>query len=750
MNPTISTEGLREVFRPERYDAADEVAMRRFREMASERGVLLHDSLAAQLQELVESRSPRKKPTAAEVAERIPEVTAGAPLSAWGTWVYYPWSRLAVHTLPERHFIELRSSRNRYRITPAEQARLDACSIGVVGLSVGQASAVTLVLEGIGRRFRLADGDTLSLSNMNRLRASLADIGLNKCVIAARQMFEIDPYLDVSIFTAGLHDGNVEEFLVGGGKIDVLVEECDDLFIKLLVRDRARAHGIMCIMDTNDRGMLDVERFDLEPSRPILHGLLGDVSPETVRGLSTYDKVPYLIRIIPPDTMSLRMRASLFEIDETIPGWPQLASGVALGGALVADVARRSLLGELSASGRFFVDLDTLIHPAAAAPLTPVSPAPEPPLPQVVAPPLVPASSPPSRADLRRIVEFGILAPSGGNIQPWRFTLRRGDILCDLDPERSRMLLDYGQNASLMAIGAAVENMTIAARAMGLSPSVEALHDAAKPDRVCRLSFQPAAAEVSPLFEEIPRRATNRRLGRRVPLTPAERDALLAAAVEAGSSLQIVDDERGLDAAARIIGSGDRVRFLSRKLHEEMIGELRWTPEEAARTADGIDIRTLELTRTDLAGMQLSARWDAMEMLVQIKGGSGLEKLTRKSIAAASAVALLTTPGTSRESYLRGGRGVQRVWLTASRLGLAFQPMSILPFLFARLERGGGEGLTEQDVQSLRSIRSAYRELFEIQPANAEVFLFRLAKASPPEVRAVRRPVDDVLTIDPD
>ncbi len=49
------------------------------------------------------------------------------------------------------------------------------------------------------------------------------------------------------------------------------------------------------------------------------------------------------------------------EIRRTISTWPQLASGVALGGALVTDVVRRILLGELTDSGRYYVDVESII-----------------------------------------------------------------------------------------------------------------------------------------------------------------------------------------------------------------------------------------------------------------------------------------------------------------------------------------------------------------------------------------------------
>jgi hypothetical protein len=321
-----------------------------------------HDTIDEQLRDLMACRHPAEDLDRAALDRHVAAHLAGRHGADHGRWIYYPWSGRLVHLLPANEFRELRSNRNRDKITREEQRRLRQSTIGVVGLSVGQASALTLALEGIGGAFRLADFDTLALSNLNRLRAGTHDLGVNKAVLAARQMFEIDPYLEIDIFPDGLSDENLPRFMgEGDDRIDVLVEECDDFFVKVLARDHARRRGIPVVMDTNDRGLLDIERFDLEPARPLFHGLAGDLDPERLRGLSMKEKLPYVMRIIDERSISPRLASSMPQIKRTICTWPQLASGVALGGALVADAVRRILLGQMSVSGRFYVDIETIV-----------------------------------------------------------------------------------------------------------------------------------------------------------------------------------------------------------------------------------------------------------------------------------------------------------------------------------------------------------------------------------------------------
>lgn len=195
---------------------------------------------------------------------------------------------MVVGVLGPRAFRMLRLDRNRNVITVEEQERLGALTIGVVGLSVGHVIAHTLATEGLCGRLRLADFDELELSNLNRVPATVLDLGLNKAVVAARRIAEIDPYLDVEVFTGGLTVDCLEFF----DGLDVVVEECDSLEAKALAREAARDRGLPVVMVTSDRGLVDVERYDLEPGRPILHGLLDGMDSAGLAQLTSHEAHP--------------------------------------------------------------------------------------------------------------------------------------------------------------------------------------------------------------------------------------------------------------------------------------------------------------------------------------------------------------------------------------------------------------------------------------------------------------------------
>jgi molybdopterin/thiamine biosynthesis adenylyltransferase len=681
-------------FEPVFYAAGDPELLA----LARDPGVVVVDELAAQLEQLARARAPRD----GDVLEPVEALDA--------PWVSYPWSRQLVHVLPEALHRELRFDRNRYAITPEEQRRLATLTIAVAGLSVGRAVVTTLAHEGIGGELRLADFDALDLSNLNRVTGGIADVGINKVVLAAREVAELDPYIRVVAFQRGVEEETIEAFVDG---VDVIVDECDGLEIKLLLREHARRAGIAVVMATSHRGMLDVERFDLEPERPAFHGLLGgEVTAAQLAGLTTKQKVPYVIRILDPESLSERAAASLVEVKETLSTWPQLASDVALGGAQVANAVRRIALGELTVSGRFFADLDELVAGGREALLRPA------PVRAAVV-----ADAPPRRDDaIRFIVACATTAPSGGNMQPWRFEASADRIRARIDPARSS-LLDFRNRAALVAIGAALEGAEIGARALGFAPAAT-LHDDG-----WELALE-RTGEIRDEVELLWRRGCNRRTDGTGPVADLDELAAHAAPLHA----EIAGELRTLGAA---LGTLDRVRFLSARLREDMIGELRFPGDDLR---DGIDVASLELDASDLAAMDVLRTGSGMALLAKLDRGWGLGNLARDAFAASGGALILRVQSVEPHALVDGGRGLMRLWLEATRRDLAIHPWGS-PFLFQRLlEEPDSLEPWERDALT----RAAGG--FALDAGRPILLVLRVSRAGPPSTRSRRRPLDDVLT----
>lgn len=304
---------------------------------------------------------PSKQLTFQEVTEAFHQEHATLDVARCGVYVHFPWSRRIVHIVHEEAFVAVRTNRNQNKITASEQAELSGKRVGIVGLSVGAAVATTMAMERIAGTIVLADFDTLDLSNLNRLQGGIADIGVNKAMLAARRIAEQDPFIRVAIYPDGITMQNLNTFLNHGGQpLDLVMEECDHLPTKLAVREASRTAGIPVMMESSDRGMLDVERFDLEPTRPLLHGLIPEPLTDLEK-LTGEERMKFISAIINYPATSQRLKDSFAQIGKTLSTWPQLASAVTLGGAVCTDVARRILLGQAITSGRYYIDLEQLV-----------------------------------------------------------------------------------------------------------------------------------------------------------------------------------------------------------------------------------------------------------------------------------------------------------------------------------------------------------------------------------------------------
>lgn len=657
--------------------------------------------------------------------ERMLPAPDPAHLAEPSRWYYYPWRRSVVHLLGPNAFQALRSDRNRNKITREQQERLRELSVGVVGLSVGHAIAHTLALEGICGRIVLADFDEIELSNLNRIPGTVFDLGVNKTVVVARRIAELDPYIDVHIEPAGLVLSSADEFM---RDLDVIVEECDAFDVKLAVREAARRLRIPLIMETSDRGLLDIERYDVEPDRPLFHGLLGDAQPSDLIGMSTHDKVPYVLRVLEPDHLSSVMAASMTEVDETLSTWPQLGSDINLGAATVASAVRKLGLGADLPSGRVRVDVDDMLTTLAEPVLADYAGA------------QVPASATPEPAPVQAVdavVHAARLAPSGGNTQPWFFGHDDAELRIELDPEQTSTL-DVAFRGSYVAIGAALFNARVAAARHGILGPAEIFPDGQEASFVARLRFgdhdDPSLAA---MYEAMVQRVSNRHLTEPKPLPGDVAPSLRTAARAEGADALVIDDRSSLADIGELLGESDRLRYLTEHLHRDMMRELRWPGVDDLNW--GLDVRTLELDAADLAKLGVARRTDVMELLADHDLGRALGESARDRFNTASGVVVVNIGGSAPSDYVRGGQAVERVWIEAERQGLAVQAISPV-FIFA-VDDADYEELSPRFAGRLRGLRRDFAGLVGLGDSDIALVM-RIGYAPSVTVRSHRLPAD--------
>src|SRR3989344_6211803 len=285
--------------------------------------------------------------------------------SSFGLWIYFPWRAALVHVLELNKHEQVRLSRNFNLILPREQRQLKNLRIAFAGLNVGNPGAICLALEGAAGLLKLADNDVLALSNLNRFRAGLPDLGINKAVLTARQIYEINPFAKLKVFPEGITDKNIEKFLLKP-KIDVLVEEMDNLPLKIKIRELARKHKTPTIMVTGngENVIIDIERFDLEPYMPLMSGYLKQgVIDRIAGGPKSFDEKIMLARdFMGVKYLNKRLVDSFDLVGTKLAGIPQIAESSFLRGAAIAYTVRQIATKGKLPSGRYNLRLDDVVR----------------------------------------------------------------------------------------------------------------------------------------------------------------------------------------------------------------------------------------------------------------------------------------------------------------------------------------------------------------------------------------------------
>jgi hypothetical protein len=321
-----------------------------------------------QLKEHVQVLNPAKvyTPQFEQVfRQHVSQVESEAPLWQHGRWVYYPWLSTLVQVLDEESYQQVRTARNRNLIPQGEQQRFYNSTIGIAGLSVGHSAMLAIVLSGGGRHVRLADHDRLGLSNMNRVPVGCECLGLRKVEMTARLIYQINPYTVVEILPEGLTPDNVDAFLMGPPRLNIVLDEMDNLAMKFLLRQHVRQARLPIVMaaDCGDNGVVDIERYDLDPNTPFFQGRMGDVTYEQLRQLDKFGIGRLITKHVGPQNVTERLQQSLMEMGKTIVSWPQLGGAALLNGAAVAYCVRRILNNQPLEPNRAIVSLDEKLIP---------------------------------------------------------------------------------------------------------------------------------------------------------------------------------------------------------------------------------------------------------------------------------------------------------------------------------------------------------------------------------------------------
>jgi nitroreductase len=311
-------------------------------------------------------------------------------------------------------------------------------------------------------------------------------------------------------------------------------------------------------------------------------------------------------------------------------------------------------------------------------------------------------------AQLRFLLGYAILAPSTKNSQPWAFSVQGNRVYIIADLGRTQPIADHGRRELYISLGCALENLLVAAEHFGFRYGVTYFPVQGHQELVATVSFGvggvPSHARAGATLAAILRRHNDNSVFRPAAVPEQLRLRLMACCVEPDLRIHLTDDRHFRDWIDALTSEADRVEFANPAFRKELgywIGQgVFGAPPLVAR------LERMAVSRIDL--------------------GEPVAQQDHAIVESAALLGLVCANGDSHLVHVRAGQLFERLWLTATAMGVSVHPMS----------------------QTMRrpELRAAVGELL---PTTGWIpqHLFRVGYSSRGEDHhhTPRRPVEDVL-----
>ena len=349
------------------------------------------------------------------------------------------------------------------------------------------------------------------------------------------------------------------------------------------------------------------------------------------------------------------------------------------------------------------------------------------------------------------ILDLARWAPSGDNLQPWRFEITpSGSVVIHVRDESDCNVYDTGGSPTLISAGCLVESIRLAASQFGWSVTW----------RYCTMDAHTHSIDIEfsvdhsvstdPLLAYITTRSVDRRPYTINGITTQQKQTL-ANALGEGYEIRWFETWQDRLAISRLCMQATRIRL---SLHETYVIHARIIDWENRHSEWGIPSRAVGLDALTLRLMKwVMGSWQRVEWMNRYMNGTLTPRIEMDLLpgmlcgahfmllAKQSSFGLLEPTG-----CIELGMRLQRFWLTASQLGLAMQP-EFAPVIFGRYGLAGKPfSAHPKALHWSQRLAQQIANLMAPIPPDRLVMMGRLGTVNrPPAARSIRRPLSEMM-----
>lgn len=259
---------------------------------------------------------------------------------------------------------------------------------------------------------------------------------------------------------------------------------------------------------------------------------------------------------------------------------------------------------------------------------------------------------------LKFLVRYAMLAPSGHNIQPWKFAVREDEIHVIADMTRWSKGIDPNQRELHIGVGGALENLLVAAEHFGYGHQVTYFPEAGREEFIARVKLapggQPSPYRDASLFQSITARHTSRSPYDGRPLSKQDFARLQKCCVKPGLWLYMTSD----------LQVREKVKELLIRGHVLSMSDLAFRQETAYWIGQG----NFAFPRPLAKMMQIAFPY--------MNVGWAMAPFDTRLVMTAPVWAVICSKVNDHEAQVKTGQVFARFCLTATALGIRVHPMS--------------------------------------------------------------------------
>lgn len=338
--------------------------------------------------------------------------------------------------------------------------------------------------------------------------------------------------------------------------------------------------------------------------------------------------------------------------------------------------------------------------------------------------------------DLIKIINISIFAPSGDNSQPWKFKIIDNTILVYGVFDRDISLYNYNKYASMVSIGALLENIKISASHFKYNCHIKFIENFSD-DLIAVCSFKESLDFENPLFKYIDKRQTNRKPYKKTKINKETTLEIEDCNVFPDLELKIITDEIKINSLAKYSSINEKIVLENKKLHDFLFNHITWSEEED-NIKKGFYIKTLELKGPQKIVFRILKLWRLNKVLNKIGMSDFVSKDNFNLYKNSGAMITITSNEINQLYFLKTGMLSQKIWLTATKNNLFMQPLTGIIFLNHRINNDKNENVF--NPKHIELIKNSYENMKKvINPNNKEItIMFRLGAAPNPSASTKR------------